>query len=234
MKNSSSGVLESHEERALSGSVDQRPCVAFDFDGTITTTDSLRDFVRYKVGNRRFLLGGLLVLPWLLGMVTGRCGRAEAKSRFLAVTLRGRPQAELEDFARHYAATRLPRLIRPEMVARIEEHKRLGHRLVLVSASPVLYLEHWAAAAGFDAVLATRLDYRDGHFSGQLASANCWGPEKVRQLQQWLGNEQAQVLFAYGDSRGDQEMLAFAERGWLRGQGAMPALDTLSVSLSQG
>ena len=209
-------------------------CVAFDFDGTITTTDSLRDFVRYQVGNRRFLIAGLLVLPWLVGMYTGLCKRAEAKARFLALTLRGRSQVELEEAAACYVAERLPTLIRPEMLERIEEHKRLGHRLVLVSASPTLYLEHWAPAAGFDAVLATQLEFRNGRFTGRLASPNCWGPEKVRQLQHWLGDARGRVLFAYGDSRGDQEMLAFAEHGWLRGLGALPSLDAWPNGLYHG
>ncbi|WP_248807282.1 HAD family hydrolase [Pseudomonas sp. MWU13-2100] len=209
-------------------------CVAFDFDGTITTTDSLRDFVRYQVGNRRFLIGGLLVLPWLVGMYTGLCKRAEAKARFLALTLRGRTQVELEEAAARYVTERLPTLIRPEMLDRIEEHKRLGHRLVLVSASPTLYLGHWAQASGFAAVLATQLEFRDGRFTGRLASPNCWGPEKVRQLQQWLGGTGGRVLFAYGDSRGDQEMLAFAEHGWLRGLGALPSLDAWPDGLHHG
>ncbi|NWB84065.1 HAD family hydrolase [Pseudomonas gingeri] len=209
-------------------------CVAFDFDGTITTTDSLRDFVRYQVGNRRFLIAGLLVLPWLAGMYTGLCKRAEAKARFLAFTLRGRSQVELEEAAARYVAERLPTLIRPEMLERIEAHKRLGHRLVLVSASPTLYLEHWAPAVGFDAVLATQLEFRNGRFTGRLASPNCWGPEKVRQLQHWLGDARGRVLFAYGDSRGDQEMLAFAEHGWLRGLGALPSLDARPDGLHHG
>jgi len=209
-------------------------CVAFDFDGTITTTDSLRDFVRYQVGNRRFLIGGLLVLPWLVGMYTGLCKRAEAKARFLALTLRGRTQVELEEAAVRYVAERLPTLIRPEMLDRIEEHKRLGHHLVLVSASPTLYLGHWAQAAGFEAVLATQLEFCDGRFTGRLASPNCWGPEKVRQLQHWLGDARGRVLFAYGDSRGDQEMLAFAEHGWLRGLGALPSLDAWPDGLHHG
>jgi hypothetical protein len=34
-----------------------RIVAAFDFDGTLTTKDSLRDFVRYTVGNVRFNAG---------------------------------------------------------------------------------------------------------------------------------------------------------------------------------
>ncbi|MGF6301146.1 HAD superfamily phosphoserine phosphatase-like hydrolase [Paraburkholderia sp. WC7.3d] len=96
---------------------------------------------------------------------------------------------------------------------------------MLVSASPSLYLTVWAARAGFDAVLATELEFRDGRFAGRLASPNCWGPEKVRRLQQWFGSDQPPVLYACGDSRGDREMLALADHAWLRGDGALPLID---------
>jgi haloacid dehalogenase-like hydrolase len=122
--------------------------------------------------------------PWFIGLLGGACDRGSAKAHFLAATLGGMTRHELEEAAQQYAAGRLPVLIRPEMVARIQEHKRCGHRLVLVSASPTLYLTHWAVGAGFDPVLATELEFRGERVSGHLASPNCWGPEKVRRLSQ--------------------------------------------------
>jgi phosphatidylglycerophosphatase C len=197
-----------------------RIVAAFDFDGTISTSDSLRDFVRFAVGGGRFLAGILRTAPWFAGVVAGRCDRGSAKARFLAVTLGGLPRAELEAAAQRYARERLPALVRPEMLARVHEHKRLGHELVLVSASPRLYLEIWAAQAGFDAVLATELEFRDDKVTGRLSTPNCWGPEKVRRLGQWLGRPQPRLGYAYGDSRGDREMLALADQAWLRGRDA--------------
>ncbi|HEX7910640.1 MAG TPA: HAD-IB family hydrolase [Paraburkholderia sp.] len=199
---------------------------AFDFDGTITTSDSLRDFVRWTVGRAGLISGAIRAAPWLVGMLIGQCDRGTAKGHFLAATLGGMTRRELEDAAQQYAAAGLLALIRPEMAARVEEHKRRGHRLVLVSASPALYLKHWALRVGFDAVLATELAFRHDRFSGQLASPNCWGPEKVRRLMEWFGADRPRVLFAYGDSQGDREMLAFADHGWLRGDGEMPAIET--------
>jgi phosphatidylglycerophosphatase C len=199
---------------------------AFDFDGTITTSDSLRDFVRHTVGRGRFAVGVMRVSPWLVGLLAGVCERGSAKARFLAATIGGMTQLELEGAAQRYATERLNALIRPEMPARIQEHRRRGHRLVLVSASPALYLRHWAAGAGFDAVLATELAFRDGRFSGNFASPNCWGAEKVRRLQHWFASDPPDVLYAYGDSLGDREMLALADHAWLRGLGPMPLIDT--------
>ncbi|MGF6970733.1 phosphatidylglycerophosphatase C [Paraburkholderia sp. WC7.3g] len=198
---------------------------AFDFDGTITTSDSLRDFIRYAVGTGRLAAGAVRAAPWLAGLLLGVCDRGDAKARFLAATVGGHDGVRAGGAAQDYAAQRLPALIRPEMVARAQEHERRSHRLVLVSASPSLYLTVWAARAGFDAVLATELEFRDGRFAGRLASPNCWGPEKVRRLQQWFGSDQPPVLYACGDSRGDREMLALADHAWLRGDGALPLID---------
>jgi phosphatidylglycerophosphatase C len=202
-----------------------RIVAAFDFDGTITTLDTLRDFVRFTVGRDRYAAGLVRAAPWFLGALARVCGRGAAKAHFLAATLGGMTRPELESAAQGYAETRLPALVRPEMVARVQEHGRLGHQLVLVSASPTLYLKYWTARAGFDALLATELEFQDDRFSGRLAGLNCWGPEKVRRLRQWLGDEPPCRLYAYGDSRGDREMLALADRPWLRGQGPLSPIE---------
>jgi phosphatidylglycerophosphatase C len=202
-----------------------RVVAAFDFDGTITTSDSLRAFVHYTVGSPRLIYGAIRAAPWMAGMLIGTCDRGTAKAHFLAATIGAMTRRKLEDAAHQYVAQRLPKLIRPEMAVRVQEHKRRGHQLVLVSASPALYLKVWATAAGFDAVLATELEFHDDRFSGHLASPNCWGPEKVRRLQQWFDGDQPRVLYAYGDSQGDREMLALADHAWLRGHGEMPAID---------
>ncbi|MGJ7527475.1 HAD family hydrolase [Variovorax sp. GB1P17] len=199
---------------------------AFDFDGTISTSDSLRAFVHGLVGQGRFTTGALRSSPWLAGAWAGVCDRGIAKAQFLSATIGGMARRELEDAARHFATHELPKMIRPEMLERVREHKRRAHRLVLVSASPSLYLNVWAAQAGFDAVLATELEFIDDRFTGRLASPNCWGPQKVARLKQWLGDgERPATVYAYGDSRGDREMLAWADRPWLRGDdNALPPL----------
>lgn len=202
-----------------------RVVAAFDFDGTITVSDSLRDFVQYTVGSPRLVYGAIRSAPWMARMLIGMSDRGVAKAHFLAATIGAMPRPKLEDAARQYVEHRLPALIRPEMVERIQEHKRRGHQLVLVSASPALYLRAWAKGVGFDAVLATELEFRDDRFSGRFASPNCWGPEKVRRLKQWFSNERPRVLYVYGDSRGDREMLALADHAWLRGQGEMHSID---------
>lgn len=201
------------------------PIAAFDFDGTISLRDSLKDFARFSVGPFRCMYAYLRVAPKALLWGLGLESRQAVKCAFLRFCWKGMQRSRLEDLAEQYANTRLPRLIRAEMLERLKAHKQSGHILVLVSASPSLYLKHWAHDAGFDAVLATELAFSNDVFEGDLASPNCWGPEKVSRLSLWLQAPDFSLAYAYGDSRGDQEMLARAQHPWLRGRdAALPAL----------
>jgi phosphatidylglycerophosphatase C len=205
--------------------MDKPAVAAFDFDETLTTKHSLRPFIRHIVGLPRLAAGVLRSVPWLIASALRLVDRGTSKARFLRATICGRTRLELEKAAEEFAAKKLPRMIRPEMAARIQEHRRRGHRLVLVTASPDLYLVPWAKSAGFDAVLATELEFVNERCTGRLATPNCWGKEKAKRLQEWLSAHQPSLLYAYGDNRGDREMLAMADRRWKRGDGAMPALD---------
>ncbi len=220
-------VRLAHVEQALSHMRDASIIAAFDFDGTISTTDSLRVFVRDTVGTTRFVAGAVLASPWLIGAALRLVDRGTAKAAFLRATLGARTRAQLEDDAQRFVTQQLPRLLRPEMLARLRQHRTMGHRVVLVSASPDLYLRPWAASVGFDAVLSTELAFDEqGRFAGRFAQPNCWGPEKVRRLEAWWANSPPRVLFVYGDSRGDKEMAERADHAWIRGEGTlMPVMD---------
>lgn len=201
-----------------------RVIAAFDFDGTITTSDSFRAFMLDTAGSTRFVLAALRCLPWLAGIAPGWSDRGRTKARFLRAALGPVRRDALEAAAQRFADRGLRNLLRPEMLARIREHQALGHEVVLVSASPSVYLRKWAPTAGIETVLASELEWRDGVYTGRLAGRNCWGPEKVARLRAWWGDKAPATLYAYGDSRGDREMAQLANHAWIRGEAPLPPL----------
>ncbi len=201
-----------------------RVIAAFDFDGTITTSDSFRAFMLDAAGATRFALAALRCLPWLIGIAPGWSQRGPTKARFLLAALGAVRREKLEAAAQRFAQTRLLDLLRPEMLVRIREHQALGHEVVLVSASPSVYLRQWAPTVGIETVLASELEWRDGVYTGHLAGRNCWGPEKVARLRAWWGDNAPATLYAYGDSRGDREMAQLANYAWIRGEAPLPPL----------
>jgi phosphatidylglycerophosphatase C len=93
--------------------------------------------------------------------------------------------------------------------------------VVIVSASYEDYLGPVAVHLGAHGVVSTSLDVVDGRCTGSLRGANCRGHEKVARLDAWLRQQglarEDITLWAYGDSAGDRELLAWADHPvWVR------------------
>lgn len=190
----------------------------FDFDGTITHRDSLLPFLWQLFGPLKLVGYGILMSPLLLGYVLRLIPNGIAKERLLGRMLGGMAMSRLHEEAQHFAREAMPQLVRPESAERIAWHQSQGHRVIIVSASLELYLKPWAAALGIDEVLATRLAEERGRAAGRFDGVNCFGLEKAQRIRDYLGDVDGMELYAYGDSRGDREMLALAEHAYYRGE----------------
>jgi phosphatidylglycerophosphatase C len=193
------------------GDEEARPLAAFDLDGTLTHRDTLLPFLRQAVGRGptyRALLAS--ALPLARAAAFGGPHRDDAKAAVLRGVLAGAPLGGLTEAAEAFADHVVAHHLRPDVRERVDWHRREGHELVLVSASPELYVTPIGRRLGFDAVLATRLEVdAAGVLTGRLLGNNCRGPEKVARLQEWR-RDGLVVAYAYGDSPGDREMLALA------------------------
>ncbi|MDQ1268592.1 MAG: phosphatidylglycerophosphatase, partial [Campylobacterota bacterium] len=55
-------------------------------------------------------------------------------------------------------------------------------------------------------------EFKDGLFSGRFSTINCHGKEKARRIKEHLNIDEYETIYAYGDSSGDNEMLALAHK----------------------
>jgi HAD superfamily hydrolase (TIGR01490 family) len=194
-----------------------QPVVAvFDFDGTVTAVDSLRAFLRNATGAARYLWGLIILSPRLLQYAWGMLPDWRAKEIVLTHFFGGWREERLRAAAERFASDELPKLVKPAALERLRWHQQQRHRTILISASPELYLRPWADAVGFDDVSCTRLATERGIITGRILGNNCNGPEKVERLLELLGDLSQYYVCAYGDSRGDKELLAQANRAYYR------------------
>ena len=118
------------------------------------------------------------------------------------------------------------RWLRVDTVARLRHHRDLGHTVVLVSASLDPYLVPFGSRIGATGVVCTELE-RDPHgvLTGRLVGPNCRGLEKVRRLESWLAASGIDdpIVWAYGDSAGDDALLARADHPVRVGRGHIVA-----------
>ncbi len=189
--------------------------ILFDFDGTLTTRDTMIEFIKFVRGRTRLYLSYLWLSPVLFGMKTGLIRNDRAKVKLLKHHFRGMSRKELSEYAERFAREVIPELLRPGGRAAIRSHQTDGDKVLLVSASLDLWLTPWARSEGID-LLCTHGAWDGDRFTGELAGANCNGEEKVSRIRDHLQVEDFSEVIAYGDSHGDRAMLAMADRAYFK------------------
>lgn len=189
-----------------------RIVVAFDLDGTLTRKDTFLEFIRFVKGDAAFYMGMFLLLPKLLAFKLGLIRNDVAKVAVLRYFFGGMEVEELETLGAAFSQKRMPNYLRPAGIDRLRWHQEQGHDCYLVTASLTFWTQDWAKLHGLK-LIATKPELIDGKFTGALESANNYGPEKVRRIQSQLGDIPIEKRFAYGDSGGDRELLAWADEG---------------------
>jgi len=189
---------------------------AFDFDGTLTRKDTFTLFLKEISGQLEYVKKVIRLIPILTGYQMGWINNTLMKEHVLTMFLRGRTLHDLLKLAEQFGQS-LPQYLRPEAVNRLHWHQRQGHLCVIVSASLGLYLRPLQAILQVDHLLASELEIAPtGLITGKLIGGNCYGTEKTRRLQSLLGARETYLLYAYGDSRGDRELLADADSPFYR------------------
>ena len=187
----------------------------FDFDGTITRTDTFTPFLRYAVRPARQAAGSVLLSPLLVayktGVVTGTTARPIA-ARF---GFQGENASRVRALGNQYAREVLPGVVRRRARERIAWHRQRGDAIVVVSASLDVYLQWWCESMHLD-VICTRLEERNGRLTGRYLGGDCSGREKLRRIRDRYDVARYPVVYAYGDTAEDREMLGLAQERYYR------------------
>jgi len=187
----------------------------FDFDGTITSKDSLVDFTQYVTGKRAYYLGLLSLSPMLISYKFNLIPNHIAKQKFISHFFKGRDADQFMKLAYKYSLERIDKITRPQAIEKIRWHKEHGHKVVIVSASMECWLKGWCEKNELD-LIATRLEVRDGVLTGKFATRNCHGIEKVNRVREVYDLNLCDQVYSYGDSRGDRELLELADMSFYK------------------
>lgn len=184
----------------------------FDLDQTIVPWDLqvlFCNFVLRREGWRRVLVG-----PFFFLLPFAKVLGSETMKRVFMGFAWGMEEGKLLAMGREFAREVVDTLCYPEVLAEVARHREAGHTLILVSASPEIYVKEIGRLLELDHTFGTvvelgeRLSWFPKFPLGNNKSAN-----KVVRLRDELGL--AGVLpqsEGYSDSRADLPMLAMCER----------------------
>lgn len=181
----------------------------FDFDGTITTDDSLINFIRFIKGDVETIIGMLLLLPTLIAYKLKLIPNYKAKQIMLIYFFKGMDEKEFKKVANEYSLRHIDSILRIEAIKRIQWHKDEGHKVVIVSASIECWLKPWCEKNNLE-LIATKLKIKNGVVTGEILGKNCFGKEKVSRIKKQYALDKFEYIYAYGDSSGDLQMLELA------------------------
>lgn len=187
----------------------------FDFDGTLTRADSLWHFLWYSQSWQKLLKASLRYSLVYLKMKFGLITNLEAKIAVLGFFFEGWKVEKFQTVCQDFARDKLPKLVKEEALSRLDWHRQQNHHIVLVSASLFSYLAPWCKEQGIDCI-ATRLLQKDGMVHGLYDQPNCYGSEKAGRIKAAYDLSEYEEIYAYGNSRGDREMLALADHAYFR------------------
>jgi len=187
----------------------------FDFDGTITTHEMFRPFIEFAVSRRRRALGGALLAPLVAGYKAGWVSPNLMRAAAVRCGFAG--VDEQEAFARgaDFARDVLPSVLQGVAVERIQWHKQQGDRIAVVSGGLDVYLSHWCREHGLE-LLCSRLESRDGRLTGRYLGRQCVSAEKPRRVRESYRLDDYAVIYAYGDTREDWDLLSIAHRRYFQ------------------
>lgn len=187
----------------------------FDFDGTITTDDSLIRFIRFSVGNTGAALGMIVLSPMLIAYKLKLIPNHKAKQYMLSYFFKGMSTEKFQQIAEDYSLNHIDTILRPKAMKKIAWHKEQDHKVVIVSASIECWLKPWCDRNGLE-LIATKLEMKEGIITGKLLSKNCYGIEKANRVNDNYSLRQYDHIYAYGDSRGDKELLTLADERYYK------------------
>ena len=194
-----------------SPSMPTRDVYIFDFDGTITTKDTFALFLRYFAGTARWFVNIIQLLPVFISYILKLKSRDDVKAHVIRKFFKNVPVQDIENRAERFAQDVIPGLIRPKALKALKQRQKTPDTLYICSASIGPYLRHWGKQHGITNIMATELESHDGVCTGQISGWNIWGPGKIRRISaEFLGGN-VRIKEAYGDSRGDLEMLNAAQ-----------------------
>ena len=181
-----------------------------DFDGTITTKDTLTEFIKFSRSKKQFIIHLIILAPLLLLYFVRIISASNAKRYILSYFFKNHSQEELFTTGRHFIEhLYTQQIIKKEFIDLIATAQQEGSEIAIVSASPDIWILPFCERNNLICI-CTELQFTNGLFTGQFATPNCNNKEKAIRIHKQFTLANYNEIYAYGNSNGDNEMFKLA------------------------
>jgi len=196
--------------------MEKKHIIAFDFDGTITTKDTLLEFIKFSKGKIHFIFGFLLFSPLLIAYKLKIYPNWKLKQQIFSFFFKGMSITVFNKFCEDFAKQH-QHIIRPKAIDQINEYTKQHFDVIIISASIRNWVVPFAESMRINSIICTEAEVNESHIlTGKFSTPNCYGKEKVNRLLENYPDRGSYYLIAFGDSTGDRELLDFADEKYYK------------------
>lgn len=193
----------------------KKKIIVSDFDGTLTTQDSMMGIIIFHKGKLGLLTALLYVLPWIILMMLKVYDNQKTKERLLYHCFGNMTEEDFRTLCKDFAHNNR-HILREPLYSSILAEGNEGTEVYIVTASPEIWVKEFFPKHIH--VIGTRMAFRNRRISPHFEGANCYGEEKVKRLCEAIPqlsiHRNRFLISAYGDSHGDDALLAFADEAF--------------------
>jgi phosphatidylglycerophosphatase C len=142
-----------------------------------------------------------------------RRDRGALKGAILHCLFGGMPRATVDAWTRRYAGLVVPARMFAEAISEFRAHLAAGDHVVVLSASPDLFVPAIGQALGAHEVICTQVRWEGDLLDGRLAGPNRRDQEKARVLDELRARLPGMPVIAYGNSSPDLIHMYRCEQG---------------------
>lgn len=177
----------------------------FDLDRTLISENSGKSIVRFSyekglMSKKDYYKGIYLSILYKLRL---RDPRKIIIS--MLAWLKGVSNERFEDFSSQEFKKVLINSVHKEAIPEIEFHKKNNGRVVILSSAILPVCAIIASHLGIDDIICSRLEIKDGKYTGRKDGPLCYGEEKLRQMISYCNTSNTNPMdcWYYGDSHSD-------------------------------
>lgn len=129
--------------------------------------------------------------------------------RFQLKPLADNLPADLQRWREDYLQSKIAPIMLPKAKLLVDDHRRRGHTLLIITATNRFITEPIAASMGIEHLIATEPEFQDGRYTGAVSGVPSYRSGKVTRLQDWLATRGGQSCerWFYSDSHNDIPLL---------------------------
>jgi len=187
----------------------------FDFDGTITTKDTLLEIIKFQKGKTSFYFGFILHAPWLIAYKLNWLSNNLAKQKILTYFFAGMAEEAFQEKCDLFAEKIIPGIVRPGALTEINVLRSRNFEIVVVSASAANWIRKWSESNSLK-LIATKMEVKNGLITGKIEGENNHGVQKAVKIHELWNLNEYEEIYAYGDSSGDKPMMDLATKSFYK------------------